>query len=130
MPQIYAADYYAKFAASYPAVKAYLPTIYATIYGASAAINSPSLGQPEAVGFPSFYDAGGVMTGGTSGSPDMILLPTATGQTLAMFEGRTTSGISAQMLADINALNVASGLDTNNPDYQPVILDLSSYPNL
>jgi len=126
MPQIYAADWGNKFSCSaWPAVNPYAQPLLGCIYPASI-----NLGYFAAVPGFSGFNVGGPYVGGTSGSPDMILIPTATGETLAMYEGRTTSGVSAQMLLDIAALNAASGLDNSNPKYQPVILDLSGYPNL
>ena len=122
MPQAYAADVTAKFSSSITAVSPYCPILYASIYPPSISF-SPTLS-----GF--WGDVGGYMGSGTSGSPNMILLPTATGETLAMFAGRTTSGLSALMLADLAALNTACGLSNSDPNYQPVIVDLSNWPNL
>ena len=122
MPQAYAADITAKYSSTVAAISPYCPILYASIYPPSISF------VPTLAGF--WGDVGGYMTSGTSGSPNMILIPTATGETLAMFAGRTTSGISALMLSDLATLNTACGLDNNNPDYQPVIVDLSGYPNL
>jgi hypothetical protein len=49
--------------------------------------------------------------GGDSGSPNMIPLP---GNKLVMYSGRTTSGPSLPMQADIDALSLYLGLNTNN----------------
>ncbi len=122
VPQIYAAEYFAKYASALPAVSPYTQPLEASIYPACVSWSAP--------GFPSFLNAGGPWVGGTSGSPNLLLMPTATGETLLMYSGRTTSGISAQMLADIAALTRTAGLDPSNPDYQPQIVSLSQFPNL
>ncbi len=49
--------------------------------------------------------------GGDSGSPNMIPLP---GYKLVMYSGRSTSGPSPQMQADIDALSLYLGLNANN----------------
>ncbi len=134
MPQIYVADYNHKYAAPWWSVQPYCQPILGTIYPAGV-----NLGYYQAVPGFSALNVGSPWAGGTSGSPDMILIPTATGETLAMYQGRSTSGIGgqynsatapSQMLADLYTLEEASGCDTNNPDYQPVMVDLSGYPNL
>jgi len=52
-----------------------------------------------------------LMKGGDSGSPNMIPTPD---NVLVMISGRTTSGPSLQMQADIDALSAYLGLNTNN----------------
>ncbi len=61
--------------------------------------------------------------GGDSGSPDMLPMPNE----LAFFGGRSTSGPSAEMQADIDALCVMQGLNKDN--YQLQWVDLSGYPS-
>jgi hypothetical protein len=60
--------------------------------------------------------------GGDSGSPDMLPMLNE----LVFFGGRSTSGPSAEMQSDIDALCVMQGLDKNN--YQLQWVDLSGYP--
>jgi subtilisin-like proprotein convertase family protein len=52
-----------------------------------------------------------LLVGGDSGSPNMIPTPD---NKLAMFSGRSTSGASTQMQADIDTLTAYVGLTTNN----------------
>ena len=61
--------------------------------------------------------------GGDSGSPDMLPMPNE----LVFFGGRSTSGPSAEMQADIDALSDMQGL--NKHDYQLQWVDLSGYPS-
>ena len=61
--------------------------------------------------------------GGDSGSPNMIPLP---GE-LVFYAGRTTSGPSAAMQADMDELCRLSGLDPAK--YQMQWVDLSSFPS-
>lgn len=119
MPLAYGSDIAAKYSSRLAAVQPYCPILYASIY-------PPSIGfVPTLAGF--WGDVGGYMVSGTSGSPDMILLPD---NRLAMFQGRTTSGLSALMLSDLAALNTACGLSNSDPAYQPTIINLSGWPNL
>jgi hypothetical protein len=60
--------------------------------------------------------------GGDSGSPDMLPLP----RELVFFEGRSTSGPSAQMQADMDELCRQAGLDPKK--YQLQWRDLSNFP--
>jgi hypothetical protein len=52
-----------------------------------------------------------LLVAGDSGSPNMIPTPD---NKLAMFSGRSTSGPSAQMQADMDTLTALVGLSTNN----------------
>ncbi len=61
--------------------------------------------------------------GGDSGSPDLLPLP---GE-LVFLNGRSTSGPSSQMQADMDTLCALENLNTNN--YQLRWVDLSSYPS-
>ncbi|MBI3849128.1 MAG: hypothetical protein HY298_02385 [Verrucomicrobia bacterium] len=61
--------------------------------------------------------------GGDSGSPDLLPLP---GE-LVFFGGRSTSGPSAEMQADMDALCAKAGL--NKAKYQLQWVDLSGYPS-
>jgi hypothetical protein len=65
--------------------------------------------------------------GGDSGAANLLPLPSAQGRSfkLAYISGRSTSGVTPLMLADIDRLTVWAGLRTN--EYQPKIIDLSSY---
>ena len=60
--------------------------------------------------------------GGDSGSPDMLPMP---GE-LVFFSGRSTSGPSAEMQSDMDALCVMSGLDPRK--YQLQWVDLAGFP--
>jgi hypothetical protein len=60
--------------------------------------------------------------GGDSGSPNLLPLP---GE-LVFYAGRSTSGPSPQMQADMDALSRSAGLDPAK--YQMQWVDLSSYP--
>ncbi len=62
--------------------------------------------------------------GGDSGSPNLLPLP---GE-LVFFSGRSTSGASKQMQADMDELSRHAGLDPAN--YQLHWLDLSSFPTV
>jgi len=62
--------------------------------------------------------------GGDSGSPDLLPLP---GE-LVFLNGRSTSGPSAQMQADMDTLCALENLNTNH--YQLQWVDLSAYPSL
>ena len=73
-----------------------------------------------AAGIPPFIYP--LFKGGDSGSPDMIQSPD---NKLVMVSGRSTSGISQQTQADIDALSVFEGLNTNN--YQLRWYDLSPW---
>jgi hypothetical protein len=73
-----------------------------------------------AAGVPPFVFP--IFKGGDSGSPNMIPSPD---NKLIMFSGRSTSGFSPQMQADIDALSVYAGLNTNN--YQLRWYDLSPW---
>ena len=73
-----------------------------------------------AAGFPPFVYP--LFKGGDSGSPDIIPSPD---NKLIMFSGRTTSGITPQMQADIDALSIYLGLNPNN--YQLHWYDLSPW---
>ncbi len=61
---------------------------------------------------------------GDSGSPDLLPLP---GE-LVFLNGRSTSGPSAQMQADMDTLCALENLNTNH--YQLQWVDLSAYPSL
>ncbi|MCC6823223.1 MAG: hypothetical protein IT579_21035 [Verrucomicrobia subdivision 3 bacterium] len=61
--------------------------------------------------------------GGDSGSPNLLPLP---GE-LVFFSGRSTSGPSPEMQADMDALSELEGL--NSGKYQLQWVDLSKYPN-
>jgi len=61
--------------------------------------------------------------GGDSGSPDMLPMP----DELVFFGGRSTSGPSAEMQADMDELCTLQGL--NPKKYQLQWVDLSSYPS-
>jgi hypothetical protein len=68
--------------------------------------------------------SGPAWKGGDSGSPNMIAVPTRDGRTsLVMHSGRSTSGPSALMQRDIDALTVDAGLNTNN--YQMTWFDFT-----
>ena len=62
------------------------------------------------------------MKGGDSGSPNMLPLP---GE-LVFWTGRTTSGASPEMQADMDTLCRLEGLDTRK--YRLQWVDLSRYP--
>jgi hypothetical protein len=62
--------------------------------------------------------------GGDSGSPNMLPLP---GE-LVFYSGRSTSGASPRMQADMDELSRKAGLDPAN--YQMEWFDLSSFPTL
>ena len=73
-----------------------------------------------AAGVPPFlFD---ILKGGDSGSPNMLPSPN---DKLIMFSGRGTSGFSPQMQADIDALSIYVGVNTNN--YQLRWYDLSPW---
>jgi hypothetical protein len=61
--------------------------------------------------------------GGDSGSPNLLPLP---GE-LVFFSGRSTSGPSPEMQADMDALSKTEGL--NPKDYQLRWVDLSKFPS-
>jgi len=65
--------------------------------------------------------------GGDSGAANLLPLPSNQGRPfkLAYTSGRSTSGVTPLMLADIDRLTVWAGLNTN--DYRPTIIDLSDY---
>lgn len=65
--------------------------------------------------------------GGDSGAANLLPLPSAQGRPfkLAYVSGRSTSGVTPSMLADIDRLTVWAGLNPNR--YRPEIIDLSEY---
>jgi hypothetical protein len=65
--------------------------------------------------------------GGDSGAANLLPLPSTQGRPfkLAYVSGRSTSGVTPLMLAEIDRLTVWAGLKTN--DYRPTIIDLSDY---
>ena len=63
------------------------------------------------------------MKGGDSGSPNMLPMP----QELVFYSGRTTSGPSPEMQADMDELCRSSGLDPAR--YQMKWVDLSAFPS-
>jgi hypothetical protein len=65
--------------------------------------------------------------GGDSGAANLLPLPSTRGWPfrLAYTSGRSTSGVTPLMLADIDRLTVWAGLKPN--DYRPEIIDLSEY---
>jgi len=65
--------------------------------------------------------------GGDSGAANLLPLPSTQGRPfkLAYVSGRSTSGVTPLMLADIDRLTVWAGLNTNV--YRPKIVDLRKY---
>lgn len=65
--------------------------------------------------------------GGDSGAANLLPLPSTHGRPfrLAYISGRSTTGVTPLMLADIDRLTVWAGLNTNA--YRPKIIDLGKY---
>jgi hypothetical protein len=65
--------------------------------------------------------------GGDSGAANLLPLPSAQGRPfrLAYISGRSTTGVTPRMLADIDRLSAWAGLSTNR--YRPKLVDLSRY---
>lgn len=88
--------------------------------GAPTLLFQTEQGGNVSAGVPGFTVE--IMKGGDSGSPNMVPLP---GE-LVFWNGRTTSGVSPEMQADMDQLCRLEGIDPRK--YQVQWVDLSAYP--
>jgi hypothetical protein len=74
--------------------------------------------------FMTLFDGHQMRVGGDSGNPLLIVVSNS----LVNYGGTSGTLLSSNFLADLNALTLEAGLDTNS--YQPTIWPLTNFPNL